>query len=353
MQTTVSRKMAPLSKQVPTRRGLIDFLKIAGSVFLCLIVPGKVFGVSGQMPMIPTPIVWENVQKVLDGRTFKSHEELLQLFYLLSRDKKYTTFSLGKANLSKLQKEITTLFPLEGCEKIELWGAYVIFTFASPQDVYIPNTWLQASLQVPRRLVLQITDQPEGRDRSDLSPFAKDPDTKTVTFSVKEGYIRVHFSFLLRLFGGKLRDADGTRLIYQINDKTKISRLQLDEVIPLSSRSLQFVGTTSDKQWGKTQWIDIIHPDFPATRDIGISDKAIFFLGTKVELLSNERIRIGGQEARKNKEAWDWFSKNIEQFRKFISAGTQPARIEYVRSFGYYLEERRFVMKMSFQGSEK
>jgi len=322
-------------------------------VFFYLFFPERQVGAAGLGSFPPPPIVREKVEKILTGRAFKSHEELLQLCYLLYKDESKRGFSLNKEELARLDDEITTLFPLGECNSIELWGPYIILQFSGPQDVSIPHTWFQASMQVPQKLILQIQEEQPNPDDAAQSPFAEDPATRTVTFTVKEGYVRVHFSFLLKLFGGRLRDAEGSKLVYQINNKKKISRLQLDEVTPMPKDSFRLAGVTMDKEMGRTQWVDIVHPDFPERRDIGIAKNAISFLGTKVELLPDKMIRIGNQKPRENEKAWDWFSENIAKFRMFVTKGALSGKIKYVRKFGYYLEERKFVMTMSFQDAKK
>ncbi len=353
MQKTLFDKKNGCIHNVSLERIIDVILIIVFTVLLTFFLPERGVGATDMGFSAPSPIVWEQVERVLKERPFKSQEELLQLFYLLSRDKNHRVFSMEKDVLGRLRTKITTLFPLDECDAIELWGPYVIFKFSNPQDVFIPNTWLQASLQVPRKLVLKINDEPPTPVRSDASSFDQDPETRSVIFSVKKGYIRIHFSFLLKLFGGKLRDADGTELVYQINDNLKLSRLLLHEITPLNNDSLKLSGITEDKEMGKTQWIDIRHPDFPATQDIGISEKAISFLGTKFELLPDKMIRLGEQEPMKNEEALDWFSKNIEEFKRYASSGSRSVQIEYIRTFGYFLEERRFLMTMAFQGGKK
>lgn len=342
------RKQPLLPRPVRERLFLSGALILAIVFVLFVLLPAPVFGASEQSPSILPPITWKEVQKVLDGRSFKSHEELLQLLYLLYHERQNQAFSIEKGTLAHLKNKITTLFPIEGCRDIELWGKYAIFKFDGPQDIFIPHTWLQASLQVSKRLVLKINDKGSDRKQS-LSPFTRDPDTNTVAFTVKYGYLRLHFSFLLKLFGGRLRDADGTRLLYQINDKKKLSRLWLEEVTPLSSDSLKFIGSTRDRHDGKIAWIDIVHPDFPSHKDIGIMDNGLIFLGTKIELLPGKRIRIGKKAAIKNEKTWDLFSDYLKSFRKYATSKNTPYRLDYVRRFGYYLEERKIVMTMGFE----
>lgn len=68
-------------------------------------------------------------------------------------------------------------------------------------------------------------------------------------------------------------------------------------------------------------WIDILHPDFPGEKDIGISDTVIAFVGTKVELLPDHMVRIGREEPKQNDEAWQWFTNNIRQFMEYAHNG--------------------------------
>jgi hypothetical protein len=51
--------------------------------------------------------------------------------------------------------------------------------------------------------------------------------------------------------------------------------------------------------------------------------------------------------------AWDWFATNMKQFQDYIKKGALTARIDYIRSFNYYLEERKIIINMGFRGSDK
>ncbi len=165
--------------------------------------------------------------------------------------------------------------------------------------------------------------------------------------------MRLHLSFLLKLFGGAQRDAEGSELVYQINDRQKISRLQLIEKTAFFGDNLIVSQLSSDEKNLEMQWIDILHPDFPGIRDIGVSASRMVFLGTDVELLPDYMIRIGKDEPRKNEKAWNWFTDNSKSFRDYLHTGQLATHINYTRNFGYYFEERQMVMSMGFYGSEK
>ena len=337
--TAISRHQKKLSCRI-----LLFFLALCA---FCTPLSASTASVSNAASPILT---WERLEDLLAHRSFKSQEELFQLLAILHDQEKITAFRLEKETIGKLQKNIKTLFPLKGCQAIELRDSQIVFEFSTKQDVTIPNTWLQASLAMPERLVLRLQPAPANGDTA--SPAALAGQNNTIRFLVEEGYLQVHFSFLLKIFGGKLRDAEGSELVYLINDQAKTSRLQLIELTPLAGDMLTAVAAAEEKEQEKTLWIDIRHPDFPKTRDIGIAEKTVTFLGTEVELLPDGMIRIGGGEPQKNPEAWTWFTKNILLFKEFAQTGKFASRIDYARNFGYHFEERQIVMNMGFQASD-
>jgi hypothetical protein len=302
----------------------------------------------------PPAIGWQTLEDLLAKRSFTSQEELFQLLYILHDREKLTAFSLDRETISRLAGRIKTIFPLSECLRIEVRDSRIVFEFSEPQDVVIPHTWRQASLAMPRRLVLQIHDPKTDKPPREPSDPGQKPGTtleKSISFSVDQGYLQVHFSFLLRFLGGKLRDAEGNRLVYQIDEKKKISRMQLIELTPLKGASLQ-LAAAPEKKSNDFLWIDIRHPDFPGEHDIGISDTRVSFLGTEVEILDDQMIRFGKEKPQKNPEAWKWFSTNIKCFRDFARTGKFNVGIDYIRNLGYYFEERQIVMNMGFQSSD-
>lgn len=319
---------------------------LALALTLALLAPAAVRG--GQPPSDPAgrAIDWSTVERLLAARDFSSREELFQLLHILYNKERMTAFRLGKDVLRRLDGEIGTLFPLDGCTAIEVGQGRVVFQFDGEQDITVPNTWLQASLHLPGRLVLRMDTLPAEPDPATGKP---DPTERGLAFTVEEGSVQVHFSFLLKLFGGKLRDADGHRLVYRISDARRISRLQLVEVTPLGADQVR-TAASSDNE-AETKWFDIVHPDFPGDRDIGIAGRTIEFLGTRVELLPDQMIRIGTAEPQKNDKAWQWFNKTIGVFHTFAEPGEKAFNIEYTRNFGYHFEERQIVMNMGFQAA--
>ncbi|MFH0781705.1 MAG: hypothetical protein V2B20_07090 [Pseudomonadota bacterium] len=301
----------------------------------------------------PVELSLQKVEEILAGRSFISGDELFQLLYLLYREDRNTSFRLNRETLRFLNEKVTTLFPLDGCQAIEVRNLQVVFIFAKEQQVAIPHTLHQASLKISRKLVLAIAEYRPVSNHEAGDPFELDTASKSVQFLVKEGSLQLHFSFLLKLFGGSLRDAEGSALIYQINEQKKMSRMQLIEETPLSGGRLRIVQPGPDGKIRDMQWIDILHPDFPGQEDIGISPSRITFLGTDVELLPDDMIRIGKDEPRKNEKAWNWFTDNIKSFRDYLQTGEVATQINYTRNFGYHFEERQIVMTMGFHGAEE
>ena len=333
---------------LPTGKKSVLYYLLLLQAFL-LVSPGHLQATLSNNDPALVPIIslpWERVEKVLADRFFSSGDELFQLLFILYKQEKSGHFRLEKETLAQLKKKLSTLFPLDGCELIELQTGRVIFHFSENQQVAIPHTWWQASLQITDRLVLAIEDNPAIPGEKSGKIGEMDLDTESICFSIQEGSLQLHFSFFLKMFGGQLRDAEGTTLVYQINETKKISRLQLIEKTLLTDDSLKITS-------GERQWIDILHVDFPGSEDIGINDNRINFLGTEVELLPDHMIRIGTDEPQKNEEAWAWFSSNIKLFQEYAQTGKLTSAINYTRSFGYNFEERQITMTMGFYGTDE
>ncbi len=345
----LSARLNP-GRSIRPRRLLASLL-----VVLVLLAPNQTPAAKNQSER-PVEISWQRLEELLEHRTFKSQEELFQLLFLLYAREEPQAIRLGEEVIARLAREIKTLFPLAGCQTIELEEGRIVFEFAGDQDVAIPNTWRQASLTMPKKLVLRVTEVlPAATAGKRPGPSSRPEDTqgRSIRFSVEQGFLQLHFSFLLKIFGGKLRDAEGSELVYQLDDARKTSRLQLIEVTPLAGNSLKIAHLPAADKEPKTLWIDILHPDFPGARDIGISERTVSFLGTEVELLPDQTIRIGGGKPQKNEEAWKWFADNILLFREYARGGELATHIDYARNFGYHFEERQIVMNMGFRASTK
>lgn len=304
--------------------------------------------------VIPAPaesLPWQRVEELLDSRSFVSGDGLFQLLYTLYTRDQDGAFRLDRHVLARLQGKIATLFPLAGCEAIEVQGRRIVFQFAKPQQVTVPNTWRQASLHLSDRLVLAVVDQPPAPDAAE-DTGERDPATRSICFHVQEGTIQLHFSLLLGWVGGRMRDAEGTDLRYQINEAKRISRLQLLENTPLGGDRLKISRPTPEGKDRGMLWIDIDHPDFPGNRDIGIGDAVITFLGTEVELMPDGMIRIGRQEPARNDQAWHWFTSNIAAFRDYAKTGRLSTIINYTRFFDYRFEERQVAITLGFHAAE-
>jgi hypothetical protein len=345
MKTDISVTPPPVITPSGSCRQRLGSAAIALAIALATLSPLMALG-DRRPPAGEAGVVdWPTIEQLLAERQFASKEELFQLLHILYSDKGMTAFRLEKETLDRLDGRIDTLFPLDGCTSIEVHEDLAEFRFDGEQDVFIPNTWLQASLHLPPRLVLRIEKQTPASGPGGAEAL---PGDRELAFRIEEGYMQVRFSFLLNLFGGRLRDAEGKRLVYRINDDRRISRLHLVELTPLGSDRIRAVATAADTPG--TQWFDIVHPDFPGDRDIGLAGSSLFFLGTQVELLPEQMIKIGEEPPQKNEQAWQWFDRTMDAFRTLATAGGTAPSIDYTRDFGYHFEERQIVMNMGFQG---
>lgn len=327
-------------------------------LLLFIVLPA---GVCATPPSIyPTvTISWSDLKEILDERPFKSQEELLQLLHLLHGQKaKGKSLRIEGDTVVKMKKELNSLFPLDKCTSIVLQPSTVIMNFSESQDVALPRTWRQASIEVPDKLVLQISeDGPiSGQEQKEETAASADPQKiieskslTTVRFKISQGYVKIHFSFLLRLFGGRLRDANGSEIIYQIDSTRKVSRLSLLEVNVLSKDNFVPVETAQSDSSADYQWIDILHPDFPSEKDIGFNDHQISYLGFEVNLLADGVIQLDEGPPQQDQKMYDHFKGLIDHYKQFSQSGMSFRKIDYVRSFSYHFEEKHMEISMGLQ----
>ncbi len=332
---------------------------ISGAVIIAvflLIIPFQLY--ANTAATTPAVISWAQLEQILDSRSFKSEEELFQLFHILYLQNKGTSLIIKNETISQLKKNIKTLFPLAECSSISMRGSKVTFEFIRAQDVALPNTWRQASLQTPTKLELYIFE-PEPKNETEIEEKNKSIDKKqdattdeilSLHFRVVEGYAKIHFSFLLRLFSGKLRDAEGSELVYQIDNNKRISRLTLNEITDLKNDKLSLLPYIQDDESQDYHWLDVRHPDFPGIKDIGFSKNRISFLGIEAELLPNDMISINGKEPKEDQLTSDYFNALLTSIKSFEKIGSNSRGIKYIRSFSYHFEERQMHLSMSLQG---
>lgn len=305
-----------------------------------------------QPPSLFRSVPWPEIESLLSTRPFVSQEELLQLFHILySRQEK--SIRLDKPLMQKLAQTMKSLFPLEACESITMHDNRVHMTFNEPQDIFVPNTWLLASLKISKHLVLRIEEMPQtSPSNSRVNP--DDNDTHSVRLIIEEGRLQLDLSFLLRIFGRKLRDGEGSELIYQINEKKQVSNLSLIEVTPLAEDDLFAEKQPPDKKADDYTWIDIRHSDFPDTKDIGIAANKMRILDSEIELLPEGKVRLGDNEPRQDSRAYHKFRTSLEWFKDFIYSKSKPISIDYTRTFGYKFEERKMSLTVGFRwGKDK
>lgn len=298
----------------------------------------------------PRPISWPEIESLLSKRSFESQEELFQLLHQVYSQQK-DMIHLDKPIILKLSGRIQSLFPLDACQSITLQDGTVSMLFNQPQDIHIPNSWHLASLKISEHLVLRIENVQETNFPSELINHVDD-NTKSVRFIIEQGYLHLDFSFLLGFLGNKFRDARGSELLYQINEKKQISSLSLIEVNPLAQQDISVKKQQPDTQTDEYSWIDIRHSDFPDSKDIGISTNKIFFLGMEIELLKEERIRFGDKESRQSSDAYRYFKTSLERLKDLIYSETKPMAVDYTRTFGYKFEERKKFLTIGFRSAK-
>lgn len=301
----------------------------------------------------------ESIERLLEYREFKSKEELFQLLYVLYSQEGLRVARIEGKVLEFLKNKLNTLFPLDGCNLIELKNERVKFLFDNPQKVVIPNTWWQAYLLIPDELTLRIIkeehDKHNHKDAASSGEVEEGNNPKTtsdknISFEIEKGYIRVHFAFCFKLLTGNMRDADGSELVYQINEAQNTSQLRLTEKIQIEQKNLEVIKSLSGGEGHEYTWVDIQHPDFPNKKDVGFYKNWISFLGDEVELLPDYKFRPKGEEPRQNKNAWEFFNK-LNCFKEYVETGSLSSKINYQRNLGYNFEQKRALLMMGFSSS--
>lgn len=188
---------------------------------------------------------------------------------------------------------------------LEVMDGRLIFTFADDQKIAVPNSWHQASLAVAKRLVLCIVEEEKVPAPSfEPADAESDPDSKAIGFALEDGYLRLHFSFLTKLFDDKLRDAEGGILVYRINERTKTSRLELVELNSQAGADLQPVAGTATNRDGR--------------RKISVSPITVSIsLEPRLNCCRTICYASGDQAPMKNQKIWVWFAENIELLRGY------------------------------------
>lgn len=293
-------------------------------------------------------IPWHEIESLLSKRSFVSQEELFQLLHQLYLQQQ-GMIHMDKSLVQKLAGTIKSLFPLDACESITLQDGTVSIFFNKPQDIYIPNSWHQASLKISKHLVLrlEISKETDSSSSSLFNPVENN--TQSVRFMIEKGHLLLNFSFLLKIFGNNLRNGQGSELLYQINEEKQISSLALIESNPITQHDLSVKKPQSNIHPDEYFWIDIRHADFPDTTDIGISMNKISMLGMDIELLPGERIRFGDEEPRQDKKAYRYFRSSLERFKDIVFSDGKPITIDYTRTFGYQFEERKMFISIGFR----
>lgn len=296
------------------------------------------------------PISWPEIETLLSKRSFVSQEELFQLLHQLYSQQQ-DRICLDKPVIKNLSGTIQSLFPLNACESITLQDGTVNMFFHKPQDVHIPNSWHLASLKISKHLVLRI-ENAQGPECSSGFINKVDSNTQSVRFIIEQGHLQLDFSFLLKIFSNKLRDGQGSELLYHINEKKKVSSLALIEVTPLKQHDLIIDKQQSLNQPDTYSWIDIRHPDFPDKKDVGISTNKLFFLGMEIELLPEERVRFGDEKPLQDSNAYHYFKTSLDRFEDLILSENKSRTIDYTRTFGYQFEVRKKFLTIGFRSAK-
>lgn len=289
-------------------------------------------------------LAMDEISHHLEARSFHSGDEFFQLLFILYHQ--YPgDLTINQSNLGLLGKEIDSLFPVAKCQSLILKGDEMTISFQDDQDVFIPDTWLQASLLISKDLTLKIIKE-DATVKADSVSGEQERTTQPdrLKFLITNGYVRIEFSPLLRIFRRSLREAEGAELHYFINSSDKISRMILVEDHELGVSQLQnYIPEAVDTSY---YWLDIVHQDFPKKQDLGIAEDKVSLLGTGIELLPDYGMRVQDGPIHTSKEAWEGFSNLLQLLQDYYRTGVLAEPLIYRRSFGYFFEEEQMSIQM-------
>lgn len=173
-----------------------------------------------------TQISAESCKKQLSNQSFRSKEELLQLFFCGFRNGELQNKSISSKEIAKLHSQIKTLIPLAACTSVVMNDSVVTLKFRNQAKAVVPGTWGQATMHISPMLKLRCQ-------------FDKVDSTK-MGFVVQDGSIEVRFSPIAGLLG--FRSISGTSLTYYCRNSTKTSAMVMEQKKPIEKQKIAISG---------------------------------------------------------------------------------------------------------------
>jgi len=149
---------------------------------------------------------------------WRSQEELLQFF--ADQDpafRRRSSVDVDGETLTRMGRELTTLFPLSACTGITYRQDTLTISFTAPQRVPVPGAFRQACLAIPATLILQVVPP--------------DPLEQRWRFVVRGDPVVLTFSWLAELVGPDyVRDFPIDALHYQLDEAAHRSALMVENI---------------------------------------------------------------------------------------------------------------------------
>jgi hypothetical protein len=183
--------------------------------------------------------------------------------------------------LERIAPEMTSLFPLAACTGIEYRDRLLRVRFDDDQTISVPKAYGQADLALSREIafaVEKLADAPPG----------------SLSFALREGSLRVEFSFLAKLFGPPyVRDFPIGRLDYRL-DEEKRSACMIAGNAGAEHRRDEL----ALRRDGDELTVDLRDDGHPRDRDIVITRDGIDFrcLGWDARLGEGDEVMMDGEK---------------------------------------------------------
>jgi hypothetical protein len=270
----------------------------------------------------------DNLQTILDKRTFQSKEELLQLFYLLYQEHCPQNIQLQKEAIEKLGTRLTSLFPLEACSEMSLTGDLLEIDFNDDQEVTVPGTLRQATLHLSKRIVFIIENDKSLKN--------------TLAFKLVLGSVNLELSWLARRFISIPDEIRGTRILYLSDDDKKESTITLEQVRHVPKRAISITKTAQRIE------ADVNLPEYPAVVDLEASVNQLLLFGIIIDLVAADLVQYNKGKPIQHAAAYNHFKQMIEQVFSSPIEQILPNGINDITTASCNLEKKQFSLGRGF-----
>lgn len=195
----------------------------------CVLLAGCEGTTAARQPTPPLAVTAQEFERWKATRTWRSREELLQFFADNDQSLRARGAVLDQPLLARMATELSTMFPMSGCQRIIYDHGLLHLFFAQAQRVRVPGAYHQVFLVLPQQLDFAVAPP-----RSPGEPWR---------FSVERGQVRLEFSWLAKLLGPVfLHDLDVDAFDYRIDREHHHSSLTVTSVIERTGSTLTLNG---------------------------------------------------------------------------------------------------------------